>query len=65
MYVPALFISIALFPYYYEGIVLAMLIDMLYGRPFSGIVFGLPFSIGAAVCIIVVAIFRDKLRSHV
>ena len=66
IYIPILFIAIILFPFFWEGILFALLIDVLYGS-FLG-TFPFLFSPTAAIALIALVVmlfFRDNLRSYV
>ncbi len=66
VYVPVLFIAIIIFPFFWESIILVLLIDVLYGngvKTFSWSVPPLAFSV--LVALIVMLYFRDSLRSYV
>lgn len=63
LYVPAIVLCIVFFDFFVEGIVLAFLVDLLYGmRLFHGFLFGFPFTV-AAIALVGASIFvREKLR---
>ena len=57
-YLPVLFVAILLFPFFWEGLLFAFLIDTLYGT-------GLETVIVALVVLIILLPFRDRLRTYV
>ncbi len=64
IYAPALIVAIVLIPEYYEGILLGLLIDVLYGADSMWSLWGFPFGLTAVVCIILLVPLREKLRSY-
>ncbi len=65
VYLPLLFIAIALFPIYWEGIIFALLSDALYGGAFENL--GAIFSSLGFYALIVAIVFiplRERLRYH-
>lgn len=65
IYVPALVLFSVLFPLYIEAIVLAFLIDVLYGgRALFPLSFQYPFAIGFSLVLIMLLPLRSKLRNY-
>ncbi len=64
IYAPALIVAIVLIPEYYEGILLGLLIDVLYGTHTMWSFLGFPFGLTAVVGIILLVPLREKLRSY-
>jgi hypothetical protein len=65
IYIPLLFLAIILFPFYWEGIIMAFLIDVLYGGySHAGISFVYPFAIFASVLVLLALPIRDRIRIH-
>ena len=64
LYLPALFLSIVYFDYFVEGIVLALVIDVVYGPAGHSILFGFPFAIISAVLVLISIIVRERLRIY-
>jgi hypothetical protein len=58
IYIPILFIAIVLLPFYWEGILFAFLVDILYG---SGVETGLY----ALILLVVLLPVRKSLRAYV
>lgn len=65
LYLPAIAVGIVLFPYYLEGVVLALVVDALYGD-FGAKVFILdfPLAIAAAVLVSIAPLIHERLRIH-
>lgn len=66
IYIPVLFIAIALLPFFWEGILFAFLIDTIYGSG-GGNIFQLisPLTISILITLVVLVPFRESLRSYV
>ncbi len=64
LYLPLLFISIFIHPYYLEGIVAGLVIDTLYGFRGGAPIFGYVYGSLATVAVIVVTPLRKYLRFH-
>ena len=63
VYIPALVLAILMFPFYWEGIIFAFLIDVLYGNlSHTGISFVFPFAIFASVLVLVLLPLREQIR---
>jgi len=63
LYMPAIFLLIVYFDFFVEGIVLAALIDIWYGKElFHGLLFGFPFTISAIILVSASVFVRAKLR---
>lgn len=60
VYLPALLIAILFFPLFLEGIILALLIDSLYGG--KSFFFGFPLGMVATVIIIMLLPLRKYIR---
>lgn len=66
IYIPALALAIILLPFFWEGILIACLIDILYGpniHTFSSIFS--TFAFMATVAIAVIIPIRRRIRTHV
>ncbi len=66
IYIPVLFIAIIVFPFFFEGILFALLIDVIYGsgiEAFPSLIS--PFALSALVLLIILLPIRESLRSHV
>ena len=64
IYIPVLFILFIVFEFYLEGILVAFLIDVLYGAGETVGLSSYPFAIGALIFIIILLPLRSKLRLH-
>ncbi|MDO8590290.1 MAG: hypothetical protein Q7R69_03425 [bacterium] len=66
VYIPVLFIAIIITPFFWEGILLAFLIDVIHGSgmevPFS---LASPLALTALVALIVLLPIRENLRAYV
>lgn len=63
IYLPAVFAAMIVFPIFWEGIILAYLIDILYGRGVGSFAELLsPMAFTAAVILIVLIPVRERLR---
>lgn len=58
IYLPALLIAIILFPFFWEGLLLAFLIDIFYGS-------GIAVALYALILLIIFLPIRESLRSYV
>ncbi len=58
VYIPVLFVAIIFFPLYWEGILFAFLIDILYGSEIKTALYAL-------IVLIVLLPIRENLRSYV
>lgn len=66
IYIPVLFITIFFFPFFWEGILFALLIDTVYGNGISVFPFIIsPLVLAALIAPIIFLPFRESLRSHV
>ena len=66
VYIPVLFIGIVLFTFFWEGIILALLIDVIHGDGvlnLESIIFS--FAFYSLVLLIILLPIRDRMRSHV
>ncbi len=66
IYVPALIIVMVIFPFYWESILLAFLIDVLYGEginSLSSLIFS--SALLAVLGLLMLIPLRERLRSHV
>ncbi|OHB08626.1 MAG: hypothetical protein A3I86_00335 [Candidatus Zambryskibacteria bacterium RIFCSPLOWO2_02_FULL_39_14] len=65
VYIPLLFIAIIIFPFFWEGIVLVLLIDVLYGNGVKALSWSVsPLAFSVLVLLIVLLYLRDSLRSY-
>lgn len=64
LYIPILFIAIIFFSFYWEGILFAFLVDVLYGDGVSFYSIS-PLVLGALAAIVILMPFRARLRSYV
>lgn len=63
IYLPLIFVASIVFPFYWEGIILAFLVDVLYGvQTHSTISFVYPFAIIASIIILVMLPIRERIR---
>ncbi len=62
LYLPAIIIGIIFFPLYLEAIPLALLVDVLYGQVGSGLAWGFPFGMIAALAVFLASPLREYLR---
>lgn len=65
VYIPVLFFGIILFPFFWEGIPLAFLIDVIHGsgmEVLSALVS--PLALSALIALIVLLPIRESLRFH-
>ena len=58
LYLPILLITMILFPFFWEGILFAFLIDTIYGS-------GITTAVAALIILIALLPFRDRLRTYV
>lgn len=58
IYIPALFIAIIIFPFFWEGLLFALLVDVLYGG-------GVKIALSALVLLIILVPIRENLRFNV
>jgi hypothetical protein len=65
LYVPAIALTSIYIPYYIEAVILAFLIDVLYGgSTHTTITFAFPFAIGFSLLLIILVPLRSRLRIH-
>jgi len=65
-YIPALFVAIILFPFFWEGILFVFLINVLYGNGMEILpLLVSPFAILVLVVLIILLPLRERLRLHV
>jgi hypothetical protein len=63
VYIPALVLSTFIFKFYWEGIVLAFLIDILYGHSsHMGISLAFPFAIYASIFVLILLPLHERIR---
>ena len=63
IYIPVLLFSIIFFPFFWEGIIFAFLIDVLYGSGVESLLsFVSPFALSALILIIILLPIRERLR---
>jgi len=66
IYIPILFIAIIFFPFFWEGIFLAFLIDVIHGSGIGGFSFLIsPFAFYALIALILLLLLRERLRPYV
>ncbi len=66
IYLPVLFIAIALIPFFWEGILFAFLIDAVYGSGIQALPsFISPLTLSVFIVIIILLPIRERLRSYV
>lgn len=66
IYVPLLFIAIILFPFFWEGIFLAFLIDVIHGSGIEGFPSLVsPFAFYVLIALVILLPLRERLRSYV
>ena len=66
IYIPVLFIAVIFFPFYWEGIYLAFLIDIVHGSGIGNFPFLVsPFAFSVLVTLIVLLPLRERLRPYV
>jgi len=64
IYLPLLFVAIAILPMYWEGIILALLIGEIYGEGLS-LPFISPIALIALITLIVLLPIRKRVRDYV
>lgn len=66
LYIPLLFIAIIFYPFFWEGILLALLIEVLHGDN-VGVIPSLlsPLALVSLFTVIILMPFRERLRSYV
>jgi hypothetical protein len=65
LYLPAILLGILFFPFFVEAIIMAFLIDLLYGPARHGqAFFGFPLAVLASLLVLLAILFRERLRSH-
>lgn len=65
VYLPAIALSIFFIPFYLEGVLLALIVDTLYGSGDSSFfLFDFPLSIVATILLLVVPVVQRRLRFH-
>lgn len=63
LYMPILGAAIIFFPFYWEGIILAFIVDVLYGTSsHQGISMAFPQAIGALVLVTILLPLKERLR---
>lgn len=66
LYVPILFAAIIIFPFFWEGILFAFLIDVIYGSGIEALPSLVsPFALAASVALIILLSLRGSFRFHV
>lgn len=63
LYLPMLLFAIIAFPFYFEAVLLGLLIDMLYGVHESGIL-AFPFGIAMTILVMIAMPTRTYIRFH-
>lgn len=58
IYIPILFVAILVFPFFWEGILFALLIDVIYGG-------GVKTALSALILLIILLPIRENLRFNV
>ena len=65
VYLPLLLAGLVLIPLYWEGLILAFLIDVLYGSAaHPGISFNFTFALVSLIIILIMIPIRKRLRIH-
>jgi hypothetical protein len=65
VYIPMLVAFVAVFPFYFEAIIMAFMIDVLYGaRAYSGISFFFPFALITSLLVIMILPVKQYFRLH-
>lgn len=65
IYVPVLFIGIIFFPFFWEGILLALLIDFIHGNETLSLTsFVFSFGFYALIALIILLPIRERLRTY-
>jgi hypothetical protein len=62
LYLPAIILGIIFFPLFLEAIPLALLADILYGHAGTGLAWGFPFGMIAALAVFLASPLREYLR---
>lgn len=66
VYIPVLFVGIVLFPFFWEGIFLAFLIDVIHGSGVTVILSLIsPLALSALIVLILLLSIRERLRFYV
>lgn len=65
IYVPALFLAVVLFPFYWEGILFSFLIDIFYTSGIEAPYFISSFALIVLIILILLLPFRENLRLYV
>jgi hypothetical protein len=65
MYLPALALALIYFPFFWEGIVLALFVDVLFGFDTANFLKQYPFSLSACIILIVLPYVKKRLRLNV
>ncbi|MEX2013697.1 MAG: hypothetical protein WD897_02170 [Parcubacteria group bacterium] len=66
VYIPVLFIGIILFPFFWEGIPLAFLIEVLHGSGMAVLPLLIsPLALSVLIALIILLPIRERLRSYV
>ena len=64
-YLPILIIAMVIFPFYWEGLLLAFLIDILYGHGIEALPsLVAPSALVALILLIIIMPLRDRIRSY-
>jgi len=66
IYIPVLFVGIILFPFFWEGIFLAFLIDAIHGSKmevFPSLIS--PLTLSVLIMLVALLFIRERLRSYV
>ncbi len=65
VYIPMLVAFAAIFPFYFEAIILAFVIDVLYGaRAYSDVSFFFPFALITSLLVIMILPVKQYFRLH-
>ena len=62
VYILMLVLALIFFRFYWEGVIIAFFIDVIYGISHETLFFSFPFALGAVVILILILPIRDKLR---
>lgn len=66
IYLPALFLGIIIFPFFWESIFFSAFVDYYYGaHAYPGTPLAFPFAIAAALLVLLAVELKDRLRLNV
>lgn len=61
LYLPALVLGVFYLLFFWEGILIALLVDMLYGHG-NLVFFGIPTAFGVSILVLLAAVFHRNVR---